>query len=72
MSEKSTIHFRDYYAGPEELHRLGVKHETPVHAAFQRLLEAGSQRTEQTILEVEMMCSAPHSFSKPDSKEVIA
>jgi len=31
---------KDYYAGLEEFHRLGVKHETAVRAPFQILLGA--------------------------------
>jgi len=30
---------KDYYTGLDEFHRVGVKHETAVRAAFQRLLE---------------------------------
>jgi type I restriction-modification system DNA methylase subunit len=35
---------KDYYAGLEEFHRLGVTHETAVRSAFQRLLEQCCRR----------------------------
>ncbi|AFM26103.1 type ISP restriction/modification enzyme [Desulfomonile tiedjei] len=41
---------KEYYAGLEEFHRLGVIHETAVRAAFQRLLEHCCKQTKWTFV----------------------
>jgi predicted helicase len=41
---------KEYYAGLEEFHRLGVTHETAVRAAFQRLLEHCCKQTKWTFV----------------------
>jgi hypothetical protein len=41
---------KEYYAGLEEFHRLGVTHETAVRAAFQRLLEHCCRQTKWTFV----------------------
>lgn len=41
---------KDYYAGLEEFHRLGVTHETAVRAAFQRLLEHCCKQAKWTFV----------------------
>ncbi|MBI5572271.1 MAG: DEAD/DEAH box helicase [Desulfomonile tiedjei] len=41
---------KDYYAGLEAFHRLGVTHETAVRAAFQRLLEHCCRQAKWTFI----------------------
>lgn len=41
---------KDYYAGLEEFHRLGVTHEMAVRAAFQRLLEQCCKKAKWTFV----------------------
>ena len=41
---------KDYFAGLEEFHRLGVTHETAVRAAFQRLLEHCCKQAKWTFV----------------------
>lgn len=41
---------KDYYAGLEEFHRVGVTHETAVRAAFQRFLEHCCRQSKWTFV----------------------
>ena len=41
---------KDYYTHLKEFHRIGVKHEMAVRAAFQRLMEHCCKKTKWTFI----------------------